>query len=165
MFNVGDFIIYAGHGICHIDDICENAYLGVTRKYYVLHPLENCELIISTPVDNDKVTMLNLMDPKEAEEILESFREPGINWVELSNQRDQIYSEIVKSGNRKEISKVVNTLIRKKLKTEAKGKKLYEQDRRLLDFVQHILFAELAVSLNTTHEEVYEKVMSIMAVN
>lgn len=53
MFDIGDLIIYSGQGICHIDDICAKTYLDVTEAYYVLHPIENCKLTISIPVDKE----------------------------------------------------------------------------------------------------------------
>lgn len=165
MFNIGDLIIYSIHGICHIDDICEKTYLGVTKNYYVLHPVEDSKLIISTPVDNDKVTMQELIHRDEAEEVLESFKLPGISWIEISSQRAQIYSEIVKTGNRKEISKIVSTLMRKRHKAEINGKRLYLQDNRLLTFIQNIMFTELAMSLNTTTEAIYEKINSLINAN
>ncbi|HEY2420003.1 MAG TPA: CarD family transcriptional regulator, partial [Neobacillus sp.] len=61
MLNIGELIIYSGHGICKVDDICDKTYLGNTKTYYVLHPLVNShQLTISTPVDNEKVTMTRL---------------------------------------------------------------------------------------------------------
>jgi CarD family transcriptional regulator len=165
MFNIGDLVIYSVHGICHIDYICEKTYLGITKNYYVLHPLEDCKLRISIPVDSDKVAMLELIHRDEAEEILESFNLPGISWVEISIQRTQIYGDIVKTGNRKEISKIVNTLMRKKIELEISGKKLYESDSKLLIFIQKILFTELAVSLNTTFEAIHEKIISLINEN
>lgn len=122
----GDLIIYSAHGICHIDEICEKTYFGVTRTYYILHPLEDTQLTISTPVDNDQGVTLGMMNRKEAEEILDSFKLPGIPWMEKVQDRTRIYSEIVKTGNRKEISKVVNTLMRKKVEAESHEKKLGE---------------------------------------
>ena len=62
MFNVGDLIIYSTHGICQIDEVCEKTVLGVSRHYYVLHPLEDAKLTISTPVDNDKVVMMKVVN-------------------------------------------------------------------------------------------------------
>ncbi|MFL0268692.1 CarD family transcriptional regulator [Candidatus Clostridium radicumherbarum] len=163
MFNIGDLIIYSVHGICHIDDICEKTYSGITRNYYILHPIDDCKLKISTPVDNNKVTMLELIDKYEAEEILESFKLPGVSWVEIGSQRSEIYYEIVKKGNRKEISKVLNALLRKKHKTEVNGKKLHEQDNKLLKFIENILFTELAMSSNTDYEAIHEKVTSLIS--
>lgn len=165
MFNIGELIIYSAHGVCHIDDICEKTYLGVTKSYYVLHPLQDAKLMISIPVDHHKVNMLELIHRDEAEEMLESFKGPGISWIELNKQRTQVYHEIVKTGNRKEICKVLNTLMRKRNESEQSGKKLNEPDTKLLKFVQNILFSELAVSLDTTFEAVYEKSISFINKN
>lgn len=165
MFNIGDLIIYVAHGICIIDDICEKTYMGITQNYDVLHPLEDCKFKISTPVDNDKVTMLELIDKEEAKVIMESFLQPGISWVEIMSHPTQLYSEVVKQGNRKEIAKVVNTLMRKKYRAESNGRKFHKTDNDLLSYVQNILFAELAMSFNTTFEEINDKVMSLLAIS
>ncbi|MCM3588815.1 CarD family transcriptional regulator [Mesobacillus maritimus] len=164
MFNIGDLIIYSGHGICKIDDICEKTISGITRMYYVLHPMENNPpLTISTPVNNDKVIMMNLLDQDEANEILESFKQPGVSWNDNANLRNTTYSDIVKSGNRKEIAKVVNTLFRKKLEAEQKDKKLYERDQKLLSTTQAILFKELAICLNISVDEVHDRILKLIS--
>lgn len=54
MFNIGDLIVYSGHGICCIDDICTKTYWDVAKDYRILHTVENGKLTISVPVDNDK---------------------------------------------------------------------------------------------------------------
>lgn len=162
MFSIGDLIIYSAQGVCHIDDICEKTYEGVTRNYYIMHPMNNSKLKISTPVDNDKVSMLELIDRRKAEELLESFKLPGIDWIELNSQRNQTYSEIVKRGNRLEISSIVNTLMRRKHKAEINKKSLNSKDNKLLTLVQNTLFTELAMSLDTTYEAINEKVNSLI---
>ena len=158
MFKVGELIVYSTHGICQIDDICEKTYLDITKKYYVLHPLDNLKLSISTPVNNKAVAMLELLDEAEAKTILNSFYSPGIEWIEDSKQRTKTYSDIIKSGNRKELSKVVNTLLRKKHDAQLENKKLVDQDLKLLISVQNILYRELAYSLNTSFESIMEEI-------
>jgi CarD family transcriptional regulator len=122
MYNIGDLVIYSSHGICHIDEICEKTYLNVTKSYYVLHPLGNSKLEINIPVDSDKITMKDLPDRAEAEELLDSFRYEGISWVDIKSQRAAIYYDIAKSGDRKQISRIANTLMRKKEKRKLKAK-------------------------------------------
>lgn len=126
MFKIGDLIIYSAQGICHIDNICEKTYLNMTKDYYVLHPLDNPKLKISIPVDIDEVMMLSIIDKEDAEKLINSFRLPGIDWIDKNNHRFQVYSNIVKQGNRKEISMIANTLIREELKAESEGKKFGE---------------------------------------
>lgn len=163
MFNIGDLIIYSSHGICCIDDICERTFHGEQKKFYVLHPIDNEKLTISIPVDSKSVKMLELLQKEQAQEILDSFRLPGKSWIEITNERAQIFGDTVKTGNRKEISKVVNTLMRRKRKIEISGKKLNDKDKQLLSHVQGVLFMELAISLETTYEEIYDKALSLVS--
>jgi CarD family transcriptional regulator len=83
----------------------------------------------------------------------------------MHNDRNQVYSGIVKTGNRKEIAKIVNTMMRKKLETERNGKKFYEKDNKLLTITQNILFTELAVSLNTNFEKIQQKITRLINKN
>ncbi len=163
MFNIGDTIIYSSHGLCQIDGISEKTFSGVTKTYYVLHPLNNEKLEISTPVDNK--TISTLMEKEEAKEILNLFTQPGIEWIEKGNQRTQNYSAIAKKGDRKEMSKVINTLLIKKHELENNDKKFPEQDRKLLVSIESILFSELALSLNTSTEEISEKIHHLLGIS
>ncbi|TJY41765.1 CarD family transcriptional regulator [Cohnella pontilimi] len=165
MFGVGDLIIYSGHGVCRIDNISVKTISGVSKSYYDLHPLSGGKLKISIPVDNKSVLMLDLIHRDEAEEIIESFRLPGITWIEKNNERYQTYSNIVNSGNRKEIAKVANTLMRKKHVAESNNKKLGSHDQHLLTSIQSILFNEMAISFGTTYEAILDKVNRKMTQN
>lgn len=140
MFSIGDLMIYSTHGICKVEDICEKTVAGITRMYYVLHPLENSQqLTISTPVDNNKVVMLDLVNKEEAPEILNSFQYPGIEWADNPNRRRNLYTEIIHSGKRLEISKVINTLMRKDMELKRIDKKLHQQDSSLLSDTKNVL--------------------------
>ncbi|MCQ6279304.1 CarD family transcriptional regulator [Bacillus sp. EB600] len=166
MYNIGDLIIYSGHGICKVDNICDKTYFGNIKTYYVLQPLENShQLTISIPVDNEKVNMSRLIQRNQAEEILESFKSLGVNWIENNHLRIQVYNDIVKTGNRNDIAKVANTLIRKKHELEMEEKKFGEQDKHLLISIQNILFKELAISLNTTYDAVVKEVNRLIEKN
>jgi len=146
-----------------VDDICSNKFQGVEKDYYVLHPIADRKLTISIPVDNESVTMLELIDKDEAEMIIESFRKPGRSWIEINNERNQIYAETVKTGNRKDIAAIVNTLMRRKHSAEQAGRKFSDKDKKLLNVVQGILFTELAISLGTTFDVVNERVTALLA--
>lgn len=119
------------------------------KTYYVLHPLQDSKLIINIPVDSNQVVMQKVMEREEAEEILESFQQPGIEWIENVRQRTKQYDSLVNTGNGKEIAKVANTLMRKTREAHRNKKKLYDYDRVLLANIQNIMFKELAVSLDS----------------
>ncbi|MCM3387521.1 CarD family transcriptional regulator [Ureibacillus chungkukjangi] len=163
MYNIGDTIIYSSHGLCQIDGISEKTFSGVTKTYYVLHPLNNEKLEISTPVDNK--TISTLMAKEEAEEILNLFTQPGVEWIDKGNQRTQGYSLIAKKGDRKELAKVINTLLVKKNELENNDKKFPEQDRKLLISMQSILFSELALALDTTTEDISGRIQHLLGID
>lgn len=164
MFKVGELIIYSAHGICQIDDICEKTYSGVTKTYYVLHPLNNANLEINTPVDNKLISMVDIMSEDEAKKVLEAFTSDGIEWIDKSHQRTQAYSEVVKTGDRIEIAKVINTLMRKKDEIERSGKKFAEYDRKLLASTQNILFGELAIALKVSIDEIHSQINDLLGI-
>lgn len=159
MHDIGDLIIYSGHGICRVDDICDKSINGAVKTYYVLHPIENDhQLTIHSPTDNTKIMMLKLVNKDEAEKILESFRSNGVDWIENSHSRIKSYTAIVDAGNRIEIAKTANTLMQKKLVIEAEGRKFFEQDSKLLINIQTILFKELAIVLDTSTDQINQRV-------
>ncbi|WP_010093549.1 CarD family transcriptional regulator [Ornithinibacillus scapharcae] len=162
MFNIGELVVYSDHGVCKIDDICDKTYGGKTRKYYVLHPIEDTKLNINAPVDNPKVLILKMLDSKEAEEIMQSFSGPGIEWIEDVKLRNKEYNRLIQTGNRKDISDVLNALMRKKQETALDKKQLAEQDRKLLNKTKQILFEELAIALNTKSEDIETRVEDLL---
>lgn len=166
MYNIGDLVIYSTHGICKINAICEKTVSGITRSYYVLHPMDNKHhLTISIPVTNDNNAILDLIDKKEAQEILKSFTFQGVEWYEKATERLTIFSDILSTGDREEIAKVINTLMRKKIELELQEKKLNEQDRKLLINSQNILFKELAISLNSSYEDINDMIIGLIKEN
>lgn len=166
MFNIGDLVTYSAHGVCKINDICEKTVSDITETYYVLQPMgNNHKLAISIPVNNEKAVILELIHKDEAYEIVESFKLPGVEWNDKPNNRHNLFSVMVRTGDRKEIAKVINTLMRKRIEAELQEKKLFEQDRKLLNSAQNILFREMAITLNISFEEINQMVTSLIEKN
>lgn len=159
MFKIEDQVIYSVHGICRIDDISEETIDGVTKQYYVLHPIENGHrMTITIPVDNNKVAILPLLKKEEAATIIDSFNFEGIDWIEDGQARYKAYNEIVNRGDRKEIAKLINTLKRKDLELKETSGRLEDRDQKILNTVQSIFFKELAFALKRTYSEINEAI-------
>lgn len=158
MFKIGELVVYPTHGLCQIDDITERDFRGEVRSYYVLHPKKDSSLTINVPVGSDKVLMLKTLTKVEALEILKLFNEPGMEWIPDVRQRQRKYSNMINSGDRRDICKIANTLLRKSNEAADNDKKLYEQDRKMLANIEEILFNELASALDTTMEDISKKI-------
>ena len=143
MFNIGDTVIYSEHGLCQIDDICEKTFSGITRTYYVLHPLSQSNLSISIPVESDKVLMLKTMEKKRLKPSYNPFQNPEFHGKKIK-KRQNAYNQIVKNGEQKEIAKIANTLMRKNLEYSEDKKRMYDQDREILNTIQELLFKDIA---------------------
>lgn len=90
---------------------------------------------------------------------------PGANWIELDNQRTQMYYDVIRKGNRRKIANIANTLMRKKNEAKKYRRKFQERDDKLLIFIQSILFEELALALNTSHEVISKKITKFISEN
>src|SRR5690625_1445156 len=163
MFNVGDLIIYSTHGLCKIDEISEKTFGDVTKLYYIMHPVTDANLTISIPVDSEQAVMLSILEKEDAKRLLQSFEEPGTEWIEDIKKRTKKYKSLIDKGDRKVISQVLNTLMRKEIEAKVKNIRMSDQDRKLLTYLQNIMFEELAASLDTSYEDISNKVTDIIS--
>jgi len=160
MYNVGDVVIYSSHGLCSVEDICEQTFSDITKTYYVLQPLNDSKLTIRTPIDNAKKQLRDIIKKDEALKILRSFTSPGVEWIEQNTHRMRFHVEIVKTGDRQKQANLLNTLLRKKFEYEANEKKFPNQEEKLLHSLQEIIFSEFSVALNKPSEEIYDDVVA-----
>ncbi len=160
MFAIGDHIIYSTHGLCRINDICDETVSGVTKKYYKLHPLENTLVTISTPVGNDKVVMLKLLQKEQALEIIEVFKQPEAESQTPQNPKTQ--PNKIHSGDRMQIAGVINALMRKKFDTQIQKESFYAHDYKLLNNTQIILFKELAHAMDVSFEDINKMINELV---
>lgn len=160
MFNIGDLVVYSTHGVCKIENICEKTIANMTRQYYELSPVNNeQQLTISAPVDGHGVTIQKLMDRDEAGTVLESFKLPTTETIDI---RPNSYSKLVDSGDRIGIANTINNLMRKKREMAQNNKKLNRRDQDFLDMARGALFKELAISLDTSSNKINEKVVKMI---
>lgn len=160
MYKVGDVVIYSTHGLCSIEDICEQTFNDITKTYYVLQPLNEPQLIIRTPIDNSKKQLRDIIKKEEALKILHSFTSPGEEWIEQSTHRLRFYLEIIKSGNRQKQANLLNTLLRKKLEYSVTEKKFPNQEEKLLQSLQDNIFSEFSIALDKSSDEIYDYVLT-----
>lgn len=53
MFKINDVVVYGTQGICKIVDIEEKTVSKVSKKYFVLKPVNNNDSTIFLPTDNE----------------------------------------------------------------------------------------------------------------
>jgi len=136
--------------------------LGEKKNCYEIHPINDERLFLSVPVEKGDLLLFKMADKSEAEDLLNKFNEKGYEWIDNNNERVKIYTDILKTGKREDISLVLNALITEGIKLSKIDKKLNEKDKRILSSIEEILFEELAYALEITKEEVKSKIYKII---
>lgn len=166
MYQVEQQVLYAGHGICTIVAI-ESMRFGKTRaKYYCLQPIEQKDARFYVPVDNEAaVSKLRPIATKE--ELLALLHSEEIRvsaWIPEENQRKLRYRELITSGDRTELLRMIYTLHGHKDRQIAAGKKLHQCDEGFLHDAQKLLNAEFSLVFELDPAEINRFITSEMGI-
>lgn len=149
MFETGDYVVYGHTGICRVMGTTTMDMVGIPKDklYYILCPNGETEGKIYTPVENPKVMIRKTMSAEEAEALLESI--PGIEALEIENEklREEKYRECLKSGECREMIRIIKTIYLRKKDRISKGKKVTATDERYLKMAEESLYSELSMLL------------------
>lgn len=156
MYNVNDIIIYGSQGACRIEEIVEKDFCGKKAMYYNLTLLCNENATIFVPVNNAALTskMKRILTLDEVHEIIDNIPNEETIWIENENTRKEKYKEIILSGNRKDLVKLIKTLHLYKQEQLKKGKRLYSCDEIMLKEAEKLLYDEFALVLNIKRDAV-----------
>lgn len=154
MYQVGDKIAHPGHGACVVDHIEEKEQNGQSCFFYSMHPITEENTTILIPVDSaQNVGLRELISSSEAKSIIAYMRNAEASWIADNKKRKQLYYEIAKNGDLKELSCMCKTLMCR----EAQGK-ISNSDKQMLQRAQRKLISEIASALDETYEMALAKV-------
>ena len=120
-----------------------------------LEPLEQegARYLIPThnPAAMSKVK--RMLTSEELTFLLESKEAQEDSWIRDENQRKQTYRELISSGDRVRLMRMVRTLYRHKAEQLTAGRKVHICDDNFLRDAEKLLSSEIAAVLGITHEE------------
>ncbi len=162
MFNVGEAVIYGNTGVCIIEDIRLEDFLGKKERYYILKPVYSKSSTIFCPVDNIKVTMRKTVSKDEINRYLSPSSLPETEWIENDHMRREHFSAVLRKCDVGELAAEIYSLHRKRNEKTASGKRLHAADEKALADAEKILFGEFSYVLGITYEEAAELFTSII---
>ncbi|MEG0035668.1 MAG: CarD family transcriptional regulator, partial [Oscillospiraceae bacterium] len=110
MFSVGDRIAHPMHGAGVIDSIVKRKVGGEEREYYVLK-LPVGDMLVMIPVEStDAIGVRPIIEPDEAENIINSIAGIEINMTQNWNKRYRENMLKIKSGDLMEVATVIKGL-------------------------------------------------------
>ena len=155
MAEVNEIVRYGAQGICRIQQI-EEKFIGASRRlYYVLKPVYHEDSTIFVPVDNPARTgkMHRLLRAQEVLQLLSGLAGDDGLWVEDEAQRREAYEQILRSGDRVGMARLIRALSLQKVRLGAQRKKLHAAEEAILKEAERELNEEFAYVLGLSLEE------------
>lgn len=156
MFEINMDVIYGMNGVCRIVDIRNETFGEEEKLYYVLNPISDLDATIYVPVNNPKSVskMKTILTKDEVYELIHSMPQEPIIQEKNSKVRKEIFTQIIKEGDRRELIKLIKTVYVQKKQREKEGKKVWASDETALKKAERILYEEFAVVLELHYDEV-----------
>jgi len=112
MFQVGEKIVYPGHGIGEIVSIESRTISGSSQNFYILKIIDS-DMKVMVPVDNSHSVGLRKITPRGEIQKIYDILKDRTNMVEDTqtwNRRHREYTEKINSGSIFEIAEVLRDL-------------------------------------------------------
>ena len=157
-YNVGDNVIYKNNGICRICDIKEMNFTGTEKKlYYVLAPVYSQGSHTYVPVDlpDLRSSMHDLIDKKDIDKVINDSVGVQLEWPKETKVRAEYLSGVLSEFDRTKTLAVVKLLLAHKGECEARKKKMYASDMKLLTLAEKMIRDEFAFVLGINREDVF----------
>jgi CarD family transcriptional regulator len=156
MFQINDYIIYGGNGVCRVKEIGTLDLGGVhtDKLFYTLEPVYTKGSMVYTPVDNKKVLMRKIISRGDALKVIDEIPEIETIAAAADRQREEEYKRQLNLHECRGWIKIIKTLNLRTEERNAEGKKLNSTDERYLRVAESNLFGELAISLEIPKEKV-----------
>ena len=155
MYQIGDQVVYGIHGVCNIVEQEKRVVDRKTVTYLVLEPVGQDGSRYLVPTHNQAAMgkLRPMLSPAELENLLHSseIREDG--WIREENLRKAAYKELITSGDRAGLLKMIYSLYNHKKNQMASGKKVHLADDNFLRDAEKLLASEISVVMNLPADE------------
>lgn len=155
-YQIGDLVLYGLDGVCKIESITQQSVHGVVNEYYVLKPVNGNNATVYVPLKNDALVnkMRRILSREEIYELIHAMHAVETVWIEDDTERKEQYRQILASGDRTEMVRMIKTLYIHQQEQRKKGRKLHLADERFFKEAERALYEEFALVLDIRPEQV-----------
>ncbi len=155
MIQTGSMLLY-GNQVCRVCQEKEEVFHGTRRNYYLLQPIYDTSSVIYVPSDNPKLMgkMRQILSPEEIYQLIREIPNQETKWIEDDRQRSDTWKQVLSTGDRKKLVKMIKTLYEKKQEIEAAGRKFHASDENVLHQAEQTIHDEFALVLDIQRDQV-----------
>lgn len=155
MYQVGDQVVYGVHGVCRVAAMEKQIVSRKTVTYLVLEPVgqEGSRYLVPMQSEAAMAKVRPILSPAELEALFHAPEVLADGWIAEENVRKNSYRELIASGDRLGLMRMVHTLYIHKKNQAAAGKKVHMADDNFLRDAEKLLAGEIAVVLGLQNEE------------
>lgn len=156
MFSIGDRVIYGIHGVCEIYGTEERVVDRKKVQFFVLQPVDQRATKYYIPSHNPAALakLRPLLSKDELIALLQSDSVRRDCWIAEESLRKATYRELISSGDREALLRMIHTLQCHRRECTGKGKKFHLCDENFLRDAQRLLSAELSAVLQIPVQDV-----------
>lgn len=155
MYQVGDQVVYGIHGVCRIVDQEKRVVDRKMVTYLVLEPVGQDGSRYLVPTHNEAAMgkLRPMLTPEQMQELLHSEEVRTENWIKEENLRKNTYRELITSGDRAGLLRMVYTLYNHRKSQTAAGKKVHLADDNFLRDAEKLLASEISVVMEIPQDQ------------
>ena len=141
-----------------INDYTFHVDIDKTKEYYAFKPIGvTNNMMVYFPIDT-KVNIRSLTSKSKATDIFKNFSNLDEIEIKSDESRFEVYNKISKKGNLEEWSRLLKTLLKRKIKENKKPFNMQEQ--KLINTLTNYVSSELSQVLAIPKSEVEEKLLN-----
>lgn len=156
MFKCGDRVMYGTHGVCQIIGLEKQKAGTKLIEYYVLEPVNQPRSRFYVPTQNEAATskLHPIISYSDISSLLSSEDMRVDFWIDDESQRKQCYKNLLGSGDRAALIRMIYSLHLRKQLQEKRGKRLHLCDANFLRDAEKLLSSEFALVLGIPQDAV-----------
>lgn len=165
MYQIGDHVVYGIHGVCCIRETEERIVDRKRVEYYVLEPIDGSGTRYLIPTGNQAALgkLQPVLSREALEALLHSDEVRADAWIADEGQRKQTYRELINSGDRAALIRMVGTLRRHREAQVAAGRKFHLCDDNFLRDAEKLISSEFSLVLGIEPGQVGNYVASALS--
>jgi len=159
-FNVGDKVVYPGHGVGRIESVICKSIAGTEQTFFNITIVDTGMKILVPLPQAKAVGLRRVIDKKSIEKVYAILQDRKAKKIDTQtwNRRFREYNQKIKTGSPFEIAEVLRDLC-----ILSADKELSFGEKKMFETAQNLLVSEIAVAKSKTQEKVMSEIQSLFA--